>query len=156
MKNKGLLISIILLIGIFVPFVTYLHVVQMFYLLIPYAVIILVSIIYLIISFFNKEKNSWEIAFKTSLLPIFIVSQLLSVITVDRIQLIRSKKVIKFVEKKIKADGVTPEIIDIGLGIEYKKSERGNDFEIRYSRGFLVTERYDSNTKKWKSYGWND
>ncbi len=156
MKNKGLLIIIIVLIGIIIPFVPYVHVVQMFFLLIPYAIIIIVSAIYLIVSLFNKKKNSWEIAFKTSLLPIFIATQLFSGFAVDKIQRKRSELIIRDIELIKQQTNQYPENFNTRLGIAYKKDNKRNCYQIMYSRGFFVTEKYSSETRVWKSFGWND
>ena len=75
---------------------------------------------------------------------------------VDKIQRLRSNQIIKELEKYQSENGVLPKKYDVKAGIEYVKIKKLERFEIEYSRGFLVTERYDSETKKWKSYGWND
>ena len=155
-KNWKYVALALLLFGLILPYIDYLTIIEMFFLLIPFAIITGASFIYWIVSLFNSKMNSRKSFYIFLIIPLFVLTQLFSVFTVDRIQLMRSKKVIKSVESKVKVDGVIPDTFDTRFGIEYKKSERDNKYEIRYSRGFMVTERYDSDTKKWKSYGWND
>ena len=156
MKNWTYIAIALFIFGLILPYIDYLTIIEMFFLLIPFAIITGASFIYWIVSLFNSKMNSRKSFYFFLIIPLFVLTQLFSVFTVDRIQLMRSKKVIKSVENKVKDDGVIPDTFDTRFGIEYKKSERDNKYEIRYSRGFMVTERYDSDTKKWKSYGWND
>lgn len=155
-NNKKYILLAFLLFGFILPYIDFLTIIEMFFLLIPFAIITGASFIYWIVTLFNQKLNSSKSFYFFSIIPLFVLTQLFSVFSVDRIQLMRSKKVIKSVEKKIKVDGIIPDTFDTRFGIEYKKSERDNMYEIIYSRGFMVTERYNSNTKKWRSYGWND
>ncbi|WP_088656332.1 hypothetical protein [Geofilum rhodophaeum] len=156
-KNwKKYILLVLVLFGLILPFIDYLTIIEMFFLLIPFAIIVGASFIYWIVSLFNHKLNSKQSFYFFLIIPIFILTQLFSAFSVDRVQLIRSIKIIKAVEEKIKVEGKIPDTFDTKFGIEYKKSERDNKYEIRYSRGFMVTERYDSDTKKWRSYGWND
>lgn len=155
-KNWKYIALAFFLFGLILPYIDYLTIIEMFFLLIPFAIITGASFIYWIVSLFNSKMNSRKSFYFFLMVPLFVLTQLFSVFTVDRIQLMRSEKVIKSVENKVKVEGVIPDTFDTRFGIEYKKSKRDNKYEIRYSRGFMVTERYDSDTKKWKSYGWND
>ena len=154
-KRRYILLALVLF-GLILPFIDYLTIIEMFFLLIPFAVITGASLIYWIVSLFNQKLNSRKSFYFLLIIPLFVLTQLFSGFSVDRIQLMRSKRIIKDVETKIKVDGKIPDAFDTRFGIEYRKSERDNKYEIRYSRGFMVTERYDSNTEKWRSYGWND
>lgn len=155
-NNMKFILIALFLFGLILPFIDYLTIIEMFFLLIPFAIITGASFIYWIVSLFNQKLNSKKAFYFFLIVPLFVLTQLFSAFSVDRIQLMRSKRIIKAVEEKIKVDGKIPDTFDTRFGIEYRKSERDKKYEIRYSRGFMVTERYDSNTEKWKSYGWND
>ena len=154
-KRRYILIALVLF-GLILPFIDYLTIIEMFFLLIPFAIITGVSFVYWIVSLFNQKMNSRKSFYFFLIVPLFVLTQLFSAFSVDRIQLMRSKRIIKAVDEKIEVDGIIPDTFDTRFGIQYSKSERDNKCEIRYSRGFMVTERYDSNTEKWRSYGWND
>ncbi|KFC22455.1 hypothetical protein IO90_05845 [Chryseobacterium sp. FH1] len=122
--------------------------------LIPFVAILFISIVTF---FFNLIKYKKEVFKKKStvllpLLPIFLTSQLISTFTVDRIQRFRSDIIIKKIEGKEIAITLTP---TANFGIEYHKL-KNNSFVIQYYRGFLISEKYDNEEKKWKSYGCND
>ena len=155
-KNKKITILIITLLGIIIPFIPYLTIIEMFFLLIPFAIFFAVTLIYLIISLLNKNLNTQKALFVFSILPIFVLSQLLSGFTVDKIQRIRSNRIISEIEKLKSETGNLPEKYDLIAGIEYIKINDEENFVIKYSRGFMVTEKYESKYNNWKSYGWND
>lgn len=154
--NKKITILIIVLLGIIIPFISYLTVIEMFFLLIPFAVFFVVTLICLIISLLNKNLNSKKALFIFSILPIFVLSQVLSGFTVDKIQRIRSNRIISEIEKLKSETGNLPENYDLFAGIEYIKINGEENFVIKYSRGFLITEKYESKYNLWRSYGWND
>ncbi len=126
----------------------------MFFLLIPFAIIFALTLIYLIISLINKNLNWKKALFVFSILPIFILSQLSSDFVFDRIQRFRIKKAIVGIEKEKNNTGDFPDHIDLKMGIEYTAGENGYGF--KYSRGFLETVRYNSTDKEFVVYGWND
>jgi len=128
----------------------------MFFLLIPFSIIFVVTLIYLIVSLLNKKLNNRKEIFIFSILPIFIISQLISGFTVEKIQRLRSNHIISEIEKIKTETGIFPEKYDLVMGIEYIRMKNKDSFVIKYSRGFMVTEKYDSKNKNWKSYGWND
>lgn len=142
--------------GLIVPFVPAFTVIQMFYLLVPFAIIIFVTLIYLILSFLIKGLNSRKALFIFLLLPIFLLAQLVSGFGVDKLQRLRSKRIINEIHQIERETGIIPEQFNIPMGIEYRRLEDGGTFEISYSRGFMVTEKYNSIEMSWKSYGWND
>ena len=154
--RRKIILLIIIFVGLITPFIPSFTVIEMFFLLIPFAIIFLVTLIYLMISLLNRNKSKRKAIFIFSLLPIFIISQLVSVFTIDRTQRFRSKKIIEEIEKIKNETGDFPKQYDISNGIKYLKSKDNNRFIIEYSRGFMVTEKYDSKNKMWKSYGWND
>jgi len=139
-RFKKITLFTIFSIGLVVPFVSYLTVIEMFFLLIPFAIIFVVTSIYLTVSILNKKLNSRKAIFIFSILPIFIISQLLSGFTVDKIQRLRSSHIISEIEKIKTETGMIPEKYDLELGIEYIKMKNKNSFVIEYSRGFMVTE----------------
>lgn len=155
-RKKKILLYILVLIGVFIPFIPTLVIFEMFFLLFPFAIFFIVSLIFLIVSIILKNENR-RMAFSIFLiLPIFILSQLASSFSVDQIQRLRSTHIITKIEK-IKAEtGNLPEEYNINYGIEYRKMENKEHFIIMYSRGFLITEKFNSENRIWGSYGWND
>lgn len=151
-----ILYAIVIILGIIFPFIDYLTVIEMFYLLIPFRIVVIVTIIFWIVSLFYKTMDSKKSFLVFLVIPVFILSQILSAFTVDKIQRLRSEKIIKVIEEKIKDNEEIPKNYDTKLGIKYVKSLKDNKFIISYSRGFMVTEKYDSELKTWKSFGWND
>ncbi|MEQ8242103.1 hypothetical protein [Fulvivirga sp.] len=154
-RNKKIFLISIMLIGLVVPFISALTVIEMFFLLIPFALVFTATLIYLIVSLLNKQMDSLKALFAFSILPTFIVAQLLAGFSVDKIQRFRSNQIIKEIEQIKNETGVLPEKYDLIAGIKYS---RLNDehFKLEYSRGFMVTEKYYSDNGNWKSYGWND
>jgi hypothetical protein len=128
----------------------------MFFLLIPFAIIIGATFIYLIVSFFKKNINSNTALFSFSIIPIFVLTQLLSGYSVDKIQRNRSENIINEIQEIRKITGAYPVNYRSPLGIDYELSKDKNSFVLSYSRGFMVTEKYDSKNDEWKDYGWND
>ncbi len=80
----------------------------------------------------------------------------LSGFTVDKIQRLRSNRIITEIEKLKSETGNLPEKYNLTAGIEYIKIKDEEHFVIKYSRGFMVTEKYQSKYNHWRSYGWND
>lgn len=151
MNKKKILICIIVFIGAFVPFIPYIVIIQAFFLLFFYAIYFIVSLIFLIVSIILKNENRRMAFFIFTLLPIFILSQLASSFSVDKIQKFRSNHIITKIEK-IKAEtGNLPHEYDINLGIEYCKIKDKEHFTISYSRGFLVKKKYYSEDRIWIS-----
>ncbi len=155
-RNRKIVLSVIVLIGIIIPYFPALTIIEMFYLLIPFALIFLGTFLYMIISLISEKLNSGKALFIFSILPIFILSQVLSGFSVDKIQRFRSNRIISELEQIKSESGTLPEKYDLIAGIEYIKMRDNEHFVIKYSRGFMVTEKYDSEYKKWRSYGWND
>lgn len=155
-RNRKVSLLIIVLIGVIIPFVSALVIIELFFLVIPFTIVFILTLMLLITSLFSKSFNFLTSLFVFSILPIFIFSQLASGFTVDKIQRFRSSQIIKEIENIQAEKGLLPIKYEIRLGIKYVKAKEVEKFDLNYSRGFLVTERYDSGTKKWKSYGWND
>jgi hypothetical protein len=153
-KNKKIALFIIILIGIFVPFIDSILIFEMFFLLIPFAIIFVLTLIYLIVSLINKKLNPRKALFVFSILPIFVISQLTSDFVFDRIQRFRIKRAIVELEKSKNNNGEFPKNIDLKMGVEYTAGENG--YAFKYSRGFLETVRYNSTDKEFVVYGWND
>ena len=153
-RNKKIALFIVILIGIFVPFIDAILIFEMFFLLIPFAIIFIVTLIFLIISLINKKLNQRKAIFAFSILPLFVLSQLTSDFLFDRFQRFRVKRSIIEIEKSKDKTGTFPDNIDLQMGIEYTAGENGYGF--KYSRGFLETVRYNSTDKEFVVYGWND
>lgn len=128
----------------------------MFFLLIPFAIVIAVTLIYLIVSLLNKRIDSRKALFAFSILPTFILAQLLAGFSVDKIQRFRSNQIIAELERIRNETGVLPEKCELIARIKYTRLNDDEHFKLEYSRGFMVTEKYNSDTGNWKSYGWND
>jgi len=146
----------IFLFGALVPFIPSLTVVELFFLLIPFALIFLVTLLYLVITLFNKNLNSRKALFIFSILPVFVVAQILSGFTIDKVQRFRSNRIIGDIEQIKNRTGKFPESYNPSLGIKYQKNSDQDSYQISYSRGFMVLEKYRSDEGKWESYGWND
>jgi len=159
LKDKSkiwkLIFSVIMILGFITPFIDYFVVIQMFYLLIPFGIIILFSIIIFIANLLKFKKNAFKqnLTLLTFLIPLFLLCQIFSTIVVDKIQRKRSEKIIVNLQEEREK---YPEDLNTAFGIKYSKIKNSNDYELKYNRGFFVREIYDSNSKKWKSYGWND
>jgi hypothetical protein len=153
--NKKVILLIVAIIGIVVPFVPYITIIQMF-LIIPFAILFITTFIFLISSLLNKNSNRRKAIFRFLILPAFISSQLLSVFAVDKIQRIRCEKLIKAVEEHRSKTGELPDYLKTYFGIEYWRMNDNQNFLISYSKGFMVTEKYQSQYKHWRSYRWND
>ena len=153
MKNKYF-IWIIIVLGIITPFIGYAVVVEMFFLLIPFGIILTISSLLFIINITKYKKNVFKqkSTLIFSLLPIFLISQVVSTFAFDKIQRFRSNSIIKKIEEKEIRITSTP---TKNFGIEYYKL-KNNDFVVQYNRGFFVREKYYDEEKQWKSYGWND
>ena len=152
----SIILSLIIVLGIITPFIPFFTIIEVFYLLLPFTLIFIGSSIYLIASLGDKEVNTKGAILKFLFLPIFILTQLLAVFVVDRIQRYKSEKLIAEVEYLKKESGKFPSKYSSPLGIKYESLELDKGFIVEYSRGFMVTKKYDSRINKWKSYGWND
>ena len=128
----------------------------MFFLLVPFGLILIGTLIYLIVSLFNKNINKRKAIFVFSILPVFILSQYLSGITVDKIQKYRSIQLIEELNIYKNKNGNLPQHIYIPIGIEYLKMKDQRNFEITYTKGFMATEKYNSQNNIWKSIGFRD
>jgi phosphoglycerol transferase MdoB-like AlkP superfamily enzyme len=154
--SKSLVLCILIIVGLITPFISAFAVLEFFYLLVPFSLLFISTAGYLVISFFVRSMNTKRALFAFSLLPVFIVSQLISVQVVNKIQKFRSELIIKDVLKVKKETGEFPEKYDSSAIINYQRSKDKNSFTISYPSGFMVTERYDSENQQWKRYGWND
>ncbi len=155
-QNKKVILILIALIGLITPFVPSFVVIQMFYLLIPFGLIFIVSLIYLAVCLFKKDVGSKKGLFLFSIVPIFLICQIISGLFVDKIQLLRSNQIIAEIEMIKDDTGIYPEKYDVKFGITYHKIKKTENYEVEYSRGFMVTEKYQSEFDHWRSFGWND
>ncbi|HEY5746641.1 MAG TPA: hypothetical protein VIU12_11230 [Chryseolinea sp.] len=144
----------IFVLGLIVPFNEYLVVIEAFYLIIPLSILFLASLIYLTAGYFlGHSKHTLYMA---CLIPLFIVSQLISTYVVPKIQRARAEMSIEEIESALTTTGRVPDHYCAPFGIKFQRLDGLNDFEISYSSGFLVREVYEGRLKSWKSYGWND
>jgi hypothetical protein len=155
-RNKKIFLISVLLFGLVVPFIPSLTVIEMFFLLIPFAIVFAVTLIYLIVSLLNKQMDFRKALFTFSILPTFILAQFLAGFSVDKIQRLRSNQIIADLEQIKNETGVLPEQYELIAGIKYTRMNDQEHFKLEYSRGFMVTEKYYSDNGNWKSYGWND
>ncbi|MFN3195646.1 MAG: hypothetical protein ACE364_06855 [Chlorobiota bacterium] len=58
-------------------------------------------------------------------------------------------------EDTIKESGTLPNNYHPIAGIEYVKIEESEEYILKYSIGFMITVKYYSEDKIWKSYGWS-
>ncbi|MFC5271666.1 hypothetical protein [Adhaeribacter terreus] len=146
--NKRLILILVILIGLIVPFIPSLVVIEMFFLLIPFAILFIATTIYLVVALLNKNFSKDKALFIFSILPIFISSQFMVGFTVDKVQKIRSESIIKEIEEIRNKTGKLPEHYSSVRGIDYQKLRENNNFIVSYSRGFMVTEKYESESKE--------
>ncbi len=149
-------IFLLIILGFVVPFIPPLVIIELFYLLIPSVIIFIITLISLIINILNKNVITQKYLLLFSILPIFTISQLTSCFIVDKIQRLRSNYIIAAIEKQKSETGIIPEKYDQIAGIEYIKIKDSEQYLIKYTRGFMVTEEYDSGNKSRISNGWND
>ncbi len=154
--NRKFFLLLIIIVGFSVPFIPILTILEMFFLLIPFGIIMLGTLIYLLISVFNKNINKRKAIFVFSILPVFLLSQYLSGITVDKIQKYRSMQLINELKTFKNKNGKLPYHVNTPIGIEYIKMNDQRNFEITYEKGFMATEKYYSQNNKWKSIGFRD
>lgn len=147
---------IIGIIGLMVPFIPGLLLIQVFFLMVPYVIIFCITLVYLLISLFSKNHDKRKAFFIFLFLPTFILSQYLSEQTNEQIQKFRSEKLIEEAEQYKIETGEYPATLNDGFGIEYTRLNVHERFIITYSGGFLVTVKYDSHDQQWIRYGWND
>jgi hypothetical protein len=115
-----IVIITLFLIGSVFPFSVDLVVIEMFYLLLPLIIIFLASLIYLIISIFNKFVSVRTAFYIFLLVPTFFISQLISRFSVDRIQRFRSEILITDIENFKKNNGVFPDNYETPMGIYFE------------------------------------
>lgn len=150
------LLAILCLLGFYIPFNPTLVILQFFYFLIPLLIVFILSLLFLIgCLFFNRStlKRAW---FPASIIPLFIASQILSVVFVDRLQRFRSNRLIAKIQSAQTISGKLPPSHELWPGIQFTRQKDERNFKVEYTRGFLVTEEYLSLNKSWISRGWND
>jgi hypothetical protein len=145
-----------LTLGTVFPFIDFLVVIEIFYLLIPLILLLFASIAFVIgYLIWDRAKLRQSISGIIAI-PLFIAGQFLSTWTVDKIQRFRSEHVIREIEGIVSLTNQIPNDYHTNYGIEFSKLHTDNQFVIKYSRGFLTTEVYSSKERTWKSQGWND
>lgn len=154
--NKRIVLVGIFLFGLISPFIPSFTVFELFFLMIPLGLIFLGTLAYLINSFLSPRMDTRKAAFAFAFVPVFVLSQLFSGFAVDKIQRYRSQAILDEIAEVKKQMGAYPETHPISLGITYSKLTNDRGFQLNYSRGFMVTEIFDSELNKWESRGWND
>ena len=154
--NKKIVLVVVFLWGLISPFIPSFIVIEFFLLMIPLGLIFLGTLAYLIICLLSPRMDTRKAAFAFAIVPVFLLSQLFSGFAVDQIQRFRSRAVVAEIAKVKTQKGAYPESHPISLGITYSKLTNDRGFLLEYSRGFMVTERFDSELNKWESRGWND
>lgn len=159
MKNKiqfwTLVFCLVAIFGFVTPFIDIFVTIQVFFLLIPFGIILIFSLLIFIVNLFKFKKkvfnqNSTKLIL---IIPFFLICQTISTFLVDKIQRIRCEKIISELQIHSKK---FPEKLPTNFGITYTKSGFSNNYKLKYERGFFVREIYSSEIKKWESYGWND
>jgi hypothetical protein len=156
MRQRKFIIISILTLGVVFPFIDFLVALEIFYLLIPLTLLLFASIALLIGYLIWDRTKLKQSVLGILAIPLFIVAQFFSTWTVDKIQRLRSELVIKEVEGIVSLTNQIPNDYHATYGIEFAKLQTNNQFEIKYSSGFMATQVYSSKEKKWKSQGWND
>lgn len=157
MSTKRITVLLILaVIGMIIPFIPYVALWEMFILIIPSIITFGVTLIFLIVSFFSNKTKSTHALFYVAIVPVFWGAQLASCYVVNHIQKARCVNLINELAVVKQQTGAYPEDYDITMGITYAKINNTNAFVLFYSRGFLVTEKYYSDSGVWRNYGWND
>lgn len=156
MQQRNYIIISILIIGIVFPFIDFLVVLEIFYLLIPLILSLLASLTLLIGYLIWDRAKLKQSVLRVLAVPLFIVGQFFSSWAVDKIQRFRSELVIREVEGILSLKNQIPDDYHTTYGIEFKKLKGDKQFKIKYSRGFMTTEVYDSQQNTWTSQGWND
>ena len=160
MSTKGISFIILSIVGLILPFIPEFALLEVFCLLIPFAIFVFISFCYLIItlirSIYRKKGKTREALFIFSLIPCFLLSQIGSTFIVGKVQRERSKSLITELESLRQTTGIFPDHYPTYLGITYIKESDQNNYRIEYSRGFLVREVYARDDKSWISYGWRD
>jgi predicted small secreted protein len=155
-RRQPIIIICIFVLGLVFPFIDYLVVVETFFLLIPLAILLFASVALLIgYLVWDRTKLKRSIYFILAV-PIFIAAQFISTRTVDKVQRRRSEFIIKEIESITAQIGQIPDRYPLTYGIKFSKLEDKSEFKLVYSRGFMITENYDSKDKTWRSQGWND
>ena len=160
-NNYSLSLIFVFILGSIWPFFPSLTVLLVFYLLIPIGLAILITSITLLIGFVTSDKLLRITSLKVlSALLIFNCSQLVSVFMVDTILNYKSGILIRNIEDfKVVNNKYPTSLNQISdnhdIGIVYHLNKDGN-YELEYSRGFMVREVYSNTDRKWESLGWND
>ncbi|HLN95229.1 MAG TPA: hypothetical protein VK183_06310 [Flavobacterium sp.] len=155
MLRKRIIFTVFLL-GLLFPFVPFLVILEAFLLWLPIGAFFLAALSWSLVCLVKKNSDWKKALFLAALVPLFMVSQLMSAEFVTFVQRYRSEKAIAQIEKLNLSTGRYPASYDIGIGITYQHHLKKNQYTIRYSGGFLVSEYYDSQIKKWERLGWND
>jgi hypothetical protein len=156
MRQRKFIIISILTLGMVFPFIDFLVGIEIFYLLVPLTISLFASIALLIGYLIWNRTRLKQSILGLFAVPLFILGQILSTWTVNKIQRFRSELVIKEIEGIVSLTNQIPNDYHTTYGIEFSKLQTDNQFVIKYSRGFMTTEVYSSEQKTWRSQGWSD
>jgi len=148
------LILSVFLMGIIVPFVPALHMVEIFILSIPILICLSMCLLLLPVALISKNKKGIKIlGLSTSLIILFISSQLLSSYTVEKYQKYRCNKLINELETFKNTNNYYPEHLRKPIkGVKYSLLEK-DGYELSFECGFFVTEIFYSKQGKWERHG---
>lgn len=152
-KQYTIPICIVLILGFITPFIDYVVIIEFMLLLIPMGLFLIASLVYLIYCFIKNKSSIKKALITFSVIPLFLLSQSTAVFIVDKIQRVKTEELIKKISKK---NSSLPRTLETPIGIKYQLSKDKSYFTLYYYRGFIVKEEYNSQTKEWKNYGWND
>lgn len=156
MSKKTLILVSIFILGIITPFIPEFTVFEMFFLLIPFALIFISTFFNLVFTLIKNKQKGQNAIFIFSILPLFILSQLFSGFVVGEIQNYRCEKIITDIDKIRSETGEIPNDYQTTFGIKYEFLEIESEYQLEYERGFMVKEKYNSKQNEWNSFGWND
>ncbi len=155
-RQNIIITTCILMVGMVLPFIDYLVVIEVFYLLIPMTILFLASVAMLIYYLIRDKSRLKKSILYIISIPTFMTGQFISTWTVNKVQRHRSEYAIKEIQTFITQTGHLPDDYPTTFGIKFSKLDSIDEFKISYSRGFMVTENYYSKEKIWKSVGWRD
>jgi hypothetical protein len=145
------IILAVVLSGVVIPFIDYLVVVEVFYLGIPFLLLLFTSLAYLAGRLFLRKRNEGNRLFLAFIFPLVICSQFVATYLVGKVQRYRSEEIIRQIKVSNRVPGDRE-----ALGIKIENDLKSNSFIVSYTRGFMTRDVYDDSSKTWRSLGWND
>lgn len=156
MKRQKLIAIFIFILGMVIPFIDDLVLIEMFYLLVLLIILFCASTALLIGYLIWDRSRLKEFFLFILAIPLFILGQFFSSMAVDKVQRARSEQTIKEIESILAQTGQIPADYPIKYGIKFSRLKSKNEFRLSYSKGFMVTMYYTSVDKKWRNNRWYD